>query len=221
LLGDFHIDTVGAADRALRAVELALDEFPDMVCLVGDFVGGWTLENPAMVGNAMAPLLEMEGSVVAIPGNRDYQFGDASLLAPILDELNIHYLRNEAWSHEGITWIGIDSANEGEARPELAQLAAREMNPDDPQIVLWHEPDQVDRLEPGPVLQMSGHTHGGQFRLPGGITPVHPRNGSRYVQGFYPEANVPLYVTRGVGTTLMPVRFLCPPEVSILTLEDW
>ncbi len=218
LLGDFHINDARQKDRALRAVNLALDELPDMVALIGDFVGKWSLENPAMVGDAMEPLLEMEGRVVAVPGNHDYDEGDASLLAPIFDQLNIRLLRNEAWSHLGITWVGVDSANEGAARPELAQAAARQMSEGDPQIVLWHEPDMVRHLESGPVLQVSGHSHGGQFRLPGGFAPMHTENGRRYVRGFYPDAPVPIFVTRGVGTTLIPIRFLCPPEVAILTL---
>ncbi len=218
LLGDFHIQSKRTRDRARRAVEMALDEYPDIVVLIGDYVGHWTLENPAMVGDALEPLLEMEGRVVAVAGNHDYEVGDASLLHPIFAELNIHLLRNEVWTNQGITWVGIDSANVGRARPEIAQLAAREAPPEHPQIVLWHEPDLVGQLDPGPVLQLSGHTHGGQFRLPGGITPMHTENGRKYVRGYYPDAPTPIYVTRGVGTTLLPTRFLCPPEVSILTL---
>lgn len=218
LLGDFHINKPHERDRALRAVNMALDELPDMVAMIGDYVGKWNLENPAYLGDALEPLLQMEGRVVAVPGNHDYDDGDASLLAPIFEWLNIKLLRNQAWSCQGITWIGVDSANWGMARPEIAQAEARNLDKDDPQIVLFHEPDMVRLIEPGPVLQLSGHSHGGQFRFPGGFTPMHTENGRRYVRGWHPEAPIPLYVTRGVGTTMLPIRFLCPPEVTILTL---
>jgi predicted MPP superfamily phosphohydrolase len=65
---------------------------------------------------------------------------------------------------------------------------------------------------------MSGHSHGGQFRFPGGYTPMHTDLGRAHPRGFYPDAPTPLYVSRGIGTTGPPSRFNCPPEVAILTL---
>jgi hypothetical protein len=86
-------------------------------------------------------------------------------------------------------------------------------------IALMHEPDFVSILPKKVCLQLSGHSHGGQMCLPMGV-PIHlPRGGRLYVQGFYPHAPVPLYVTRGIGTTGLDFRTFCPPEVSILTLR--
>lgn len=216
VVGDFHIWNEATADLARRAVELAVDQAPDMVAMVGDYVGSWTPDRIDLLGHAVEPLLMMDGNAVAVPGNHDYEGGDAGLLFPIFDELNIKLLRNEAWRHNGITWIGIDSANEGEARPEVAQRLAK----DEPQIVLWHEPDLVWKLSQGPALQLSGHSHGGQFVFPGGFVPMTSRNGRRYLRGFYPNAPTPIFVTRGIGTTFFPSRFNCPPEVAVLTLRS-
>jgi predicted MPP superfamily phosphohydrolase len=91
------------------------------------------------------------------------------------------------------------------------------LNPD-PVIVLWHEPDAVDLLPSGAHLMIAGHSHGGQWRFPWGWTPMTTRNGRKYIEGFFPDAPTPLYVSRGVGTTGPPARLGALPEVSILRL---
>jgi len=149
-----------------------------------------------------------------VPGNHEYWQGDACLMEPILAELGVKLLRNESWVHEEITWAGVDSGVAGEANPFMAMESVEKK----PVITLWHEPDMVDYLPLGSALMISGHSHGGQFRFPGGFIPMTTRYGKRYLEGFYPEARTPLYVSRGVGTTGPPSRFLCPPEVSLLTL---
>lgn len=214
LLGDFHLRDKYSLDLAKRAVGEALDANPDMVVLIGDFVGYWKIASADMVGDLLEPMLLMNGNVVAVPGNHEYWNGDASLLAPILDELNIKFLRNEHWRHQGINWIGIDSANMGQDDAIKAFSGV----PDGPRIVLWHEPDVVDELPERADLMLSGHSHGGQWKFPG-WTPIHTWNGEKYVQGFFDRAgDTPLYVSRGVGTTGPPARFMCPPEVTLLTL---
>jgi uncharacterized protein len=214
LLGDFHLRDQYSMELSKRAVAAALDADPDMVVLIGDFVGYWKPESAAMVGEVFEPMLLMNGNVVAVPGNHEYWHGSPDLLAPILDELNIRFLRNEHWKHQGINWIGVDSANVGEHNPDRAIQGVE----DGPRIVLWHEPDPIDELPFKADLQLSGHSHGGQWRFPG-WTPMHTRNGEKYVQGFFGRGDdTALYVTRGVGTTGPPSRFMCPPEVAILTL---
>jgi uncharacterized protein len=216
VLADFHIRDQHSTDLAMKAVDMALDEEPDMVALVGDFVGYWKPSSPSMLGQVLEPFLIMGGNVVAVPGNHEYRRGSPEILRVILDELNIKLLRNENWTHQGICWVGIDSYNAEHANVAQAFAGAG----DDPRIVLWHEPDLVDMLPAGQAtLQISGHSHGGQFR-PFGIVPMTSENGKRYKDGFYPEATTPIFVTRGVGTTGPPSRFNCPPQVAILTLES-
>jgi uncharacterized protein len=214
VLADMHIRDSHSLTLAKRAVAMALDESPDMVVLPGDIVAYWRDETAWLVGEALEPLMLMQGACVAIPGNHEYWGGDASLLAPILEELDIKLLRNEHWVHEGITWVGVDSGNKGEANPFLAMSGVEHK----PIVTLWHEPDLVDYLPLGSSLMIAGHSHGGQFRFPGGFIPMKTRHGEKYIEGFYADARTPLYVSRGVGTTGPPSRFLCPPEVSLLTL---
>ncbi|MCC7230526.1 MAG: metallophosphoesterase [Fimbriimonadaceae bacterium] len=213
-LSDFHLRGPYSMDLAKHAVALAIDEGPDMVVLGGDLVAYWRADSENALAAVLEPLILMDGNVVAVPGNREYRGGTPERLRAVLDVLNVRLLRNECWHHAGINWIGIDSANEHKADP----IAALQGATDGAAIVLWHEPDMVDTLPFEADLMLSGHSHGGQFRFPGGLTPMHSVNGRKYLSGFFPDTKVPLYVTRGVGTTGPPSRFLCPPEVSILTL---
>ncbi|MBL8086636.1 MAG: metallophosphoesterase [Chthonomonas sp.] len=216
LIADLHLRDHGTLQLTQRAVDILLDEMPDMVVIAGDLVSCWTPKSEALLRQALDPLLMMDGNVVAIPGNRDYYGADASNLVPVLDHLNIHLLRNESWTHQGITWLGIDSANVGEADP----IGAMEtIEGPEPVIALWHEPDLVEWLPEGCALMLSGHSHGGQFTTPWGWAPIRSRNGSKYLRGFFPDAPTPLYVSRGLGTTGPPSRLFCRPEVTILTLK--
>lgn len=213
VLADLHVGGEWSLRRARRAVEMAIEAKPDFVALVGDYVNVWQPGSPRWVGEALAPLRAMSGAVIAVPGNHDYHHGDPELLRPILDELDIALLRNESLSLGGVTWVGVDSAIERRARPEEAMRGVA-----GPAVCLWHEPDVVAELPAGCALMLSGHAHGGQGRLFGRFKPVKTKLGSKYVDGFFPAAPTPLYVSRGVGTTLFPTRIDVPPEVSLLTL---
>ncbi len=216
LLTDFHIGSQCSIEMAQRAISMAIDEKPDMVVLAGDFVESWQTASYGQLMESLELLLLMQGSVVAVPGNHDYENGTPDLLEPIFSDLHITLLRNQIWEHKGVAWVGIDSALGGTADP----VWTVEKLKTDPAIAIWHEPDLVGMLPKKCALQLSGHTHGGQFRFPGGFTPMHTDLGKTYPRGFYPNAPTPLYVSRGIGTTFLPTRFLCPPEVAILTLNS-
>lgn len=213
LIADTHIGHAYSHTHARRAVALALSEEPDFVVLAGDIVSRGFPGGADFVADALGPLRAMPGRVVAIEGNHESRAED---LAPVYRDLGIPYLINDAIRLQGITWAGIASAKVARHRPQATIELARSLG--DPIVALWHEPDMVDELPDGACLMLSGHSHGGQFRFPGGYTPMHTRLGARYVEGFYPDAPTPLYVSRGVGTTGPPSRFNCPPEVSLLTL---
>lgn len=213
VLADLHVGGEYSLRRARRAAELAASQKPDAVALVGDFVNLWQPDSEAWLREALEPLRDLGGAAFAIPGNHDYHRGDPARLEPVFQGLGIQLLRNASMKLGGITWVGVDSAVEKEARPAQAMRGV-----EGPAVVLWHEPDLVESLPPGGALMLSGHAHGGQGRLLGRYTPVRTKLGRRYVDGFYPDAPTPLYVSRGVGTTLFPFRHDVPPEVSLLTL---
>jgi len=222
LIADFHLRDRHTVDLTRRAIDQVVDEDPDIVVIAGDFVGYWKPESAWLIGEALQDLDRFSGRVIAVPGNHEYWSGNPSLLAPICDELGIRLLRNETHFQDGIHWVGIDSLNACRADPILANLdfeGHEDRDDEELRIAIWHEPDAVEHLPPGCDLMLSGHSHGGQFVFPGGFIPMKTKNGRKYIGGFYPNAPTPLYVTRGIGTTGPPSRFLCPPEVVILTLS--
>jgi predicted MPP superfamily phosphohydrolase len=119
----------------------------------------------------------------------------------------------------GDLWIvGLDDLLLG--RPDL-DAAFREVPADAPCVCLWHEGDLADKAAPyGSILQLSGHSHGGQVRFPV-IGPVAtPRLGRRYVRGRFQIDDMELYVSSGLGMYRPPVRLNCPPELTIVQFVE-
>ncbi len=86
-------------------------------------------------------------------------------------------------------------------------------------ILLAHSPQIIDKAKGNTDFVLSGHTHGGQVVLPfvGPIFVPLPRKFRNYVSGLYKVGNTTMYVSRGVGTSILPVRFNCPPEIAVFT----
>jgi predicted MPP superfamily phosphohydrolase len=218
VLADIHLRDCYTVDHAARAIELLLDEEPDMIVLPGDLLGYWKEESLDMLRTVLSPMLLMNDHCIAIPGNHDYWGADPSKMEGALEEVGVKLLRNEIFHKDGICWVGIDSAKEKMCEPIEPMLSAFKQT--DPIVVLWHEPDMVELLPVGASLMISGHSHGGQWVFPCGFTPMHTDLGRKYVSGFYPDAPTPLYVSRGLATTGPPSRFGSLPEVSLLILES-
>ncbi len=106
-------------------------------------------------------------------------------------------------------------------RPDLARTL-KGIPADTPILALVHEPDYFDTMTAHReiMLQLSGHTHGGQCRVPLiGYAPVGVTFGRKYVYGGFSRGESHLFVTSGVGTTGPRIRFACPPELAVLTLR--
>ena len=120
---------------------------------------------------------------------------------------------------DALTIVGIDDPVLGE--PDVA-AAVREVGAGDPAIWALHAPGYVDTIArdrfPAPAAILAGHTHGGQVRLPF-YTPYTPTGSGRFVAGWYRDTLAPLYVSRGIGTVMVPARLCCPPELPVLTLQ--
>jgi predicted MPP superfamily phosphohydrolase len=115
--------------------------------------------------------------------------------------------------------VGLDDPVEG--APDL-ETARRNVIPGSTEIWLVHAPGYLEQPPAGtsarPALLLAGHTHGGQIRIPL-LPPVKPTGAGRFLEGWYHDTYSPLYVSRGVGTTGIPARFLCPAELPIFTLR--
>lgn len=216
VLSDIHANDPIAAARTITAVHLALEQDPDLIVLPGDFVNfSWYYTLDLMV-SALKDLRDAKCPVIATLGNHDYWTRDPNdVIRAINERTNMQLLMNESVDVRGVTIAGVDDAIAMKHRPQFIEKLDNKSV-----MVLLHEPDFVEQVPRNASLQISGHSHGGQVCLPFGI-PVHtPWGSKKYQKGFYADANVPLYVTRGIGTVGPPLRAFCPPEVSLLTLRS-
>jgi uncharacterized protein len=217
VISDIHADYVSAMKRAKEAVRMAMAEKPDMLVMVGDFV---SLTRPYTLDHIRWSFEELAGvdyPCLAVMGNHDYWAHEPEKIIDAVSQTPLKLLRNEIFEYEGITVAGLDDAI---AKRHLysffpPHICSKSL------LALWHEPDFVDQSPAKHVsLQISGHSHGGQMCLPFGVSMHTPYGARKYTAGFYENAPVPLYVSRGVGTIGMDLRLFCRPEVSLLTLRS-
>jgi len=220
-LSDFHCQDDRSVARTGRAVKLLLSQRPDIVFMTGDFISGWApyIEDCA---SEFIPLQTVPRGVFAILGNHDWgrglSFERAAYVAGELKRVGITVLRNQSVPLPGsadVHIVGLDCCCKSQQDVVLALQGI----PDKAiKLLLVHEPDYADNAPPGFALQLSGHSHAGQIRLPG-LPPLHcPVLGRQYPEGLQQAVNHPVYTTRGIGMIGPQMRLFCPPEVTVLTL---
>lgn len=217
-LSDLHISQYTTAGDIGRAAALAMRQSPDVIVLTGDFIWRQVTEHAQ---NLIEPLRSLHAplGVYAVLGNHDHWEG-ATLTAGVLAQTGVTLLVNQALRLDAgapLWLVGLDDV--WERKHDLR--AALSGTPDQEcKVLLVHEPDYADRAANFPVdLQLSGHSHGGQINLPRFGRPVLPYLGQKYPAGLYQVGPMALYTNRGIGVISPPVRFNCPPEVTLLTLR--
>lgn len=216
-LTDFHYK---AYNKGLiqRAVQKTNEWKPDLIALTGDFVDNNPSRLPSLL-ELLKPLHARLGSY-AVLGNHDHHHPSGNIAAyrSAFAHTSTTLLVNECVTQEGVEIIGVDSICS--STPDFTlQVGGR--TPDQLRLVLAHEPDMFDQIIPAyqPHLQLSGHTHGGQCRVPViGYAPLTPRYGQKYKDGAFSKGPSSLFVSSGLGTSIAPIRFACLPEVALLTL---
>ncbi len=218
-LSDLHCQDSRAEARTARAARLLLAEKPDIVFLTGDYIsGGFALPWVEASAQALSPLRAAPRGVFAVLGNHDYADGHSANMAAALARAGFQVLRNHAMPFPSVenAWIiGIESISLSYQDPIQAMQGVPK---DAVKILLVHEPDYADEAPLGISLQLSGHSHAGQVRLPG-LPPLHcPEFGQRYPEGLQQAQNHLVYTTRGVGMMGPQIRFCCPPEITVLRI---
>ena len=215
---DTHVGpTVSAADLD-RAMQLIMAEEPDLLLLGGDFVSEsprYLPETASVIGNYVR---DLPLGALAVFGNHDYS-NDVPRMERLLAAEDVRVLRNESVHLAGPgLWIaGIDDAIL--STPDIPRTFSK-VPENAPVVALWHEPDGADQVAPyGAMLQLSGHSHGGQVRLPVVGHVAAPPGGRRYVSGLYNVSGMPVYTSHGVGAYRPPVRYRCAPEVTLVSLH--
>ena len=217
---DLHLDDAIEPEYLARIVRLVNNQRPDLIAFTGDFV---TMAPERFASDLVSVLsrLEARDGTVTVLGNHDHLAGSEVVSAAVQEggAINlcneVHTLRR---SGSCLHVCGVDDVWEG--RPHLGRVLHRLPNRG-AAILLVHEPDFADasaasrRLD----LQLSGHSHGGQVRLPLLGAPVLPRYAKKYPMGPYRIRDMLLYTNRGLGMLPPRFRFLCRPEITVLDLN--
>ncbi|WP_367750027.1 metallophosphoesterase [Ammoniphilus sp. 3BR4] len=217
---DLHIDHFFDSAPLKDLMALIQQQDPDLICFTGDLMD----EDGSTLAASVPPLTGLHAPLGkwAVLGNHDYR-SDVLDVKEALDRSGFQLLLNQSHVFEKkgqkLALTGVDDALIG--RPNLA-AALEAIDPGTFTILLSHIPDYSLVTREFPIhLQLSGHSHGGQVRLPW-IGPILTPNGAKhFVDGHYhvPKSSLQLYVNRGVGTTVLPIRFLCRPEVTVIVLK--
>ncbi|NPV90450.1 MAG: metallophosphoesterase [Firmicutes bacterium] len=220
LLSDIHLGAFYGPRRLSKVVDLINRSQPDIICLVGDLTSGriaWGYRKAVPELSRMRARLRK----LAVLGNNDYAQGPDQVKST-LELGGFQVLVNDCFpvgeGNERLFLAGLDDVIEGEPKPERVM---RKVPDGACRILLVHEPDYSEYLQPrfDIDLQLSGHSHGGQFCLPGIGPIITTKMGRKYLSGLYRLGGMQIYTTRGIGTTLLPMRLFCRPEVSLLVLE--
>jgi predicted MPP superfamily phosphohydrolase len=198
---------------------------PDLVLLTGDFISkgprsdefAWKCAGicAEILSGLKAP--QRYGSL----GNHDQGVGPEHVIAPLQAHGTPMIVDTHVAIERGSDRLWLCGTEEATAAPNFASTVPAD--PRAPVILMCHEPDLADVFLPNPLfakvdLMLSGHSHGGQIRLPFIGPLVLPPMGKKYVEGNFQVGRTQLYVNSGVGTVGLPFRFDCPPEITHITL---
>ncbi len=217
-LSDIHLHPHTQIELVEKAVQTVNELTPDLILLTGDYV----LAKAESIFDLAPALARMDAryGIYGILGNHDL-WTNAKVVQKGLEDVGIPVLINNGLSLDiegsSLFLAGLDDGWSG--HPNL-DTALERCPTNASAIVMMHEPDFVDTIaqDTRVSLQLSGHTHGGQVRVPG-IGPVAlPKFGRKYDIGLHQVGQTMMYVNRGLGVIGPPVRFRCRPEITELTL---
>ena len=227
-LSDLHIGPNLTTQELRSYVQLANQQTPDIICITGDLLDS----NPAYIPDYFPLLnnLQARYGVFACLGNHDHYAGASAIRAGLSQHTQITLLLDETArvkvNGSALHIIGLDDRGKDWARgleevPLLAELC-RHLPQNAPRILLSHRPDlfpQAERL--GIALTLSGHTHGGQFALPGWSGRLNlARFITNFSRGPYQLNRSWLYVNRGLGVTGQKVRLFTPRDIAVLSCQS-
>lgn len=217
-ISDLHLSNHNSYFRKVSTLVANLQ--PDLIVLTGDY-----LEQERNIQGVLSFLRELKAKhgVYAVQGNWEYWSRlEGENLRRHFAGVGVKLLINERADLEingrALSIFGLDYPS---SKDHLYELQ-KEVDPQRFNLLLSHVPAFAhEHLNEHINLILSGHTHGGQVRLPF-LPPFYlPRYSGRFVAGFYQvsQHRIPLYVSRGVGTSVLPLRFLCRPEISFFELS--
>ncbi|MCR9159960.1 MAG: metallophosphoesterase [Nannocystaceae bacterium] len=207
---DAHLTSLGRVeDRILESIVAAA---PQVVALTGDMIDDEA--DTSVLAELCAALAGTGAKVVSTLGNWEHWGAlDLAALREVYAKTHTTLLVDDWLEVEGVSLYASDDSTAGS--PAAIAAPGRE----GPRVLLTHSPAFVDRDhgEAAFDLCLSGHTHGGQITA-AGLAPFTPPGSGDYVAGWYDTTIGPMYVSRGTGTSIVPARFTCRPELPIIEL---
>ena len=208
-ISDLHSSSVGVLEKQLFK-ELG-EEKPDLIFITGD------LATPGHNREGFKQILKKltaPHGVYLVKGNWEY-WEPIERLEELLRENSIHLLNNDAKEILPNLWVvGFDDSEEGS--PNLGIL--NDIPEKDFKIGLFHSPIFFNQVAGKIHLSFAGHSHGGQIKIPF-LKPILPEGVGKYIEGWFKKSNSELYVSRGIGTSVLPIRLFCSPELAIINIK--
>ena len=227
LLADLHVGSPwNGPDRLREVVRRTNAANPDLILMLGDYVShdivGGRYVTPEAIDEIVHDLKSPLG-VYAVLGNHDLAL-NGRRVAGALEIAGIRVLSDRAvriapgdGRHAAFWLAGVSDLQRGphDVRGTLAQVTD-----DAPVLLMTHNPDLFPEVPATVALTVAGHTHGGQVWIPFVGRPIVPSiYGGRYAAGLVVEEGRRVFVATGIGTSILPVRFLVPPEITLLVIE--
>ena len=220
-ISDFHLGSWMTRERLLHTADLINLIQPDLVAITGDFLDS---RAGAIAERLIDPLrrLQARDAVVAVMGNHDH-YGSVEEVRRVLRASDVIDVSNRVYSvHRGEAALHIAGVDDVARRHDRLDAVLDQLPPTGAALLLAHEPDFADLSAPTGRfdLQLSGHTHGGQVRLPLIGPLILPSYGQRYPAGLYRVGDMQLYTNSGLGSIYPHVRFGVRPEITVFTLKS-
>jgi predicted MPP superfamily phosphohydrolase len=218
-IADIHLDEWLNAQRFDEVIDLINQQHPDLVAIVGDL---FSYEVDGLSQQMVVSLnkLRPKDCSVAVLGNHDHLVG-ATAVRDVLSESNVIDVSNDVMTvNKGQATLHVAGVDSVAARKHRLDKVLKKLPPIGPAILLAHEPDFADvSASTGRFsLQISGHSHGGQWIVPGIGPPIRGLYSRKYPLGRYRVGDMTHYTNRGIGTSIIRMRINCPPEITVFTL---
>lgn len=220
-ISDIHRDQWMTTQRLQRIVRLVNQQQPDLVAITGDLV----TRNSSSLIPSLQPALEQltpKDQTFAVLGNHDHE-NDTNALIKVLEQSGVFHLCNTIHTIKrgdaALHIAGVDDVQMGKNRLDLV---LQQLPNAGSTILLAHEPDfaNISAATGRFDLQLSGHSHGGQIRLPFFKPMILPPWAQKYYAGGYQVGDMLLHTNRGLGMTGLHLRFFARPEISVFTLVE-
>lgn len=207
---DLHTEGLGKLER--KVIEAIQSEKPDMILITGDVAtpGGSAKGYEDVLSKLKAPL-----GVYFVQGNWEY-WEPVKELGQILKKNNIVDLTNKSIHLlENIWLVGLDDELAGSPDLEVYKTIPKRSKI----ISIFHSPSLFKAIKNKTDLAFAGHSHGGQVRLPFTGPLWTPEGTDKYESGWFEEGRTKMYVSRGLGNSILPIRFNCRPEIAFIKVN--